>query len=254
MPLDLPPDYRPVEVWEYVATGGVSVALFTSYVVGKTTPRWHGSLLYDDAVRSALLPETEKAKDRAGFVSTVTFWMLNAYPFAVDAVVTATLARGRADVAAQMVAMDAEAFALDGLLFRGLELIVRRARPFVADCIDQGGTNESCTVGNTTSMPSGHVSTVVTAASLICTHHLKLHLHESAADGVTCGAAIAVALGSTVARIMSDNHYATDATAGAAIGVLSGFVLPMSLHYGWHTPIVPMVTQQSLGVMWSSIL
>jgi membrane-associated phospholipid phosphatase len=103
-------------------------------------------------------------------------------------------------------------------------------------------------------MPSGHVSTAVTAASLICTHHLKLHLHDSAADGVTCGAAIGVAMVSAVSRIMSDNHYATDVTAGAAIGVISGFVLPMSLHYGWTTPVMPMVTQSALGVMWSSIL
>ena len=239
------------ETWEWVATAGVSAALFTSYVVAATTPRTHGPVLFDAPVRDALVPDGERAKDRVSIVSNVTFFGLAAFPFFGDAVLGAAIARDNTDVAAQMVLIDAEAMAVNGLLFKLLELSVARARPYVSDCIAAGGDVATCNQsgGTTTSMPSGHVSTAVTAASLICTHHLRLDLYGSrAADVAACGVGIGAAIASGVSRIASDNHYATDVLAGAAIGVVSGWLVPTVLHYGRPVPVVPMVTANTVGV------
>jgi membrane-associated phospholipid phosphatase len=245
------------QTWEYVATGTVTAGLFASYLLAPTTPRRHGPVLFDEPVRDALLPETDAAKSRATVVSNLTFWSLAAFPFFGDAVLGAAVGRKNTDVAAQMVLIDAEAMAFNGLLFKLLELSVARARPYVSECISGGGTIEDCnrTGGTTTSMPSGHVSTAVTGAALICTHHLRLDLFGSrAADITACGVAVAAAIASGVSRIASDNHYTTDVLAGAAIGVVSGWLLPTVLHYTRTVPIVPVATPTTLGVAWLGVL
>jgi membrane-associated phospholipid phosphatase len=100
-------------------------------------------------------------------------------------------------------------------------------------------------------MPSGHVSTAVTGAALICTHHLRLDLYGSrAADITACGLGIAAAVASGVSRIASDNHYTTDVLSGAAIGVVSGWLVPTLLHYARPIPVVPIANAHTLGVAW----
>jgi membrane-associated phospholipid phosphatase len=247
-------EWRQVQAWEIGATAGISAALFTSYTLTDGTPRWHGELLFDGAARRTLEPSTVAGHRRADLVSHVSFWSVNAYPFVVDAVSVAALHRASPEVAAQMVLIDAEAFAVNGFLFRAIELASRRARPFVADCLEAGGSPEDCGVGKTTSMPSGHVSTAATAAALICTHHTYLRLHDSVADPIACAGGIGLAVASSVSRIASQNHYATDVLLGAAIGVVSGWLVPVGLHYGFGQrpsgtrAIAPLATPSALGL------
>jgi hypothetical protein len=133
------------QTWEYVATGTVTAALFTSYLIAPTKPRVHGPVLFDEPVRNALLPETQGGRDTATMVSNFTFWGLAAFPFFGDAVLGAAVGRKNTDVAAQMVLIDAEAMAFNGLLFKILELSVARARPYVSECIDKGAPSRSAT-------------------------------------------------------------------------------------------------------------
>lgn len=64
-------------------------------------------------------------------------------------------------------------------------------------------------------------------------------------------------MASAVSRIASDNHYATDVLAGAALGVVAGWLVPTTLHDGWTSsprptarafPVVPFATPNALGV------
>src|SRR5260370_757190 len=54
-----------------------------------------------------------------------------------------------------------------------------------------------------------------------------------AADLAPCLGMIGVSLGTGVARIMGDRHWASDVLAGWTVGALSGYVLPSVLHYGF---------------------
>lgn len=69
-----------------------------------------------------------------------------------------------------------------------------------------------------------------TATALICTQHLSLHLYGAPWDAVTCGAAVASDVTVGVLRLVTDNHYASDILAGAGLGVLFGWGVPVLMH------------------------
>jgi len=48
-----------------------------------------------------------------------------------------------------------------------------------------------------------------------------------------CGLGIALGFTAGVGRIVSDNHYATDALVGWLVGAASGFLVPSLLQYGF---------------------
>src|SRR6185369_8075255 len=80
--------------------------------------------------------------------------------------------------------------------------------------------------------PSGHAVSAFTAAGLSCVHHAHLPLYGGGLpDALACAAALTVASGVGVVRIMGDRHYVSDVIVGAAIGFLVGFGLPSLLHY-----------------------
>ena len=71
-------------------------------------------------------------------------------------------------------------------------------------------------------------------AGLTCVHHQHLPLYGGGvADLAPCLAMIGVSLGTGVARIMGDRHWASDVLTGWTVGALSGYVLPSVLHYGF---------------------
>ena len=62
--------------------------------------------------------------------------------------------------------------------------------------------------------------------------------HDSRVGGIlVCGALMAGATVTGAARVMADAHYASDVLVGAAIGLISGLLVPW-LHYGggWRSP------------------
>ena len=83
-------------------------------------------------------------------------------------------------------------------------------------------------------MPSGHTAFAFTGAGLYCTNHTYQSLYaDPDLERNICAASLMLAGVDGVARVMADQHYATDVIAGSAIGLFSGFVLPRLLHYYW---------------------
>ena len=103
-----------------------------------------------------------------------------------------------------------------------------------------------------------------TGAALMCTHHMNLRLYGGPWDALVCGAGIAVTAGVSVARAVTDNHYATDILTGAVVGSLIGWLVPTAFHYGFDGKGVganrlkslpmPTATAHSLGLVWSAVL
>jgi membrane-associated phospholipid phosphatase len=73
---------------------------------------------------------------------------------------------------------------------------------------------------------------------------------DAGADGFACAAAMATATITSVLRLLSDRHHATDVLLGALIGLSTGLLLPYLLHYGWDPredlPAAPIATSPLL--------
>jgi membrane-associated phospholipid phosphatase len=228
-------DYPTFRTEEAAATLAFGVGTFVAEVVQPTATegRWQGGVLFDDAVGNLLRARSPEGQERALHWSD-TLWRISlAYPL-VDIWVVALGVHRSPEVAAQMLLIDLQSFALTGSLTLVGQLLTRRERPYVARCGTEQGFSPCGTKRDYTSFPSGHAAIAMTGAMLTCSHHRRLELLDSrAASALLCGASVSVALGAGVLRIVGDRHYATDVLAGFAVGVLSGYVLPAWLHYGF---------------------
>jgi membrane-associated phospholipid phosphatase len=254
---------------EYVTTGVATAGLVTLYLIPRFAPTWGGPILFDKPLRSAFRSESDVVRGNWQQASTIAYFSMIGYPIIVDALIV-PFARGNSTVAAQTTLINLQAFAISGFIFRATEALVRRARPYVQECIDRTGSYEACKetgLGGTNSFISGHMALAATGAALMCTHHAHLELYGKPWDALACGAGIAVSAGVAVGRMVTDNHYATDILAGAVVGALSGWLVPTLLHYGWNgngpgnakststlgTP-VPTANATSVGVSWAFVL
>jgi membrane-associated phospholipid phosphatase len=154
------------------------------------------------------------------------------YPF-LDALVTGWAVHGNPDVAWQMFAMDAEAMALAGFVGLLTDHSIGRARPSQRPCQRDEEYEQFCNDSDEFgSFVSGHSTIAAAGAGLTCAHHLNLPLYGGGAlDVVACGAAVAIAGVTGIARIANDRHWATDVSAGLLVGGLIGFGIPTFLHY-----------------------
>lgn len=257
------PKFRTSEV---VVTAAAGAGFVTMYLVPRIPATWGGGLLFDNAVRDTFRSEDRSTVNTWQRLSTVGYYGLIAYPLLIDGLLV-PFARGNSTVAAQTTLINLEAFAIAGFLFRGSEALVRRARPYVWDCMERTGSYDQCKVeglGGTNSFFSGHVTLAATGAALMCTHHLNLRLYGGPWDALVCGAGIAVTGGVAVARSITDNHYATDIITGAIVGSLIGWLVPTAFHYGFDGKGVganklkslpmPTATHHSVGLVWSAVL
>lgn len=81
---------------------------------------------------------------------------------------------------------------------------------------------------------SGHATATATTAGLVCVHHQHLPLFGGGfADLAPCLLMIGVSATTGVLRLVYDEHWASDVMVGWADGVLSGYVLPSLLHFGF---------------------
>ena len=229
-------DYPTFRTEEAVATLAFGVGTFVAEVVQPTVqePRWKGGVLFDDAVSNGLRARSLEGQERA-LAWSDTLWRASlVYPVVVDVWVLALGVHRSPEVAAQMLLIDLQAFALTGSLTLVGQLLTRRERPYVPRCGTDQGFSPCGTKRDYTSFPSGHAGITMTSAMLTCSHHRRLDLFGNrAASGVVCGLAVSAAVGAGVLRIVGDRHHATDVLAGLAVGVLSGYVVPAWLHYGF---------------------
>jgi membrane-associated phospholipid phosphatase len=222
-----------VHAIEYAATGAATVASL-AIAIGLDQPAsgWHGPLLFDGMVRDALRSNGRAGRDRARTIGDLGYRSLLAYPF-LDALVAPWAIHGNSEVALQMLAMNAEAIALAGVIGLTTDHLIGRARPSQIECQRDPDYERFCGESDQFgSFVSGHTAIAAAGAGLTCAHHLNLPLYGGGAgDVAACAAATALALTTAVARVVNERHWATDVTAGLLIGGIVGYGLPTWLHY-----------------------
>lgn len=220
---------------EYVATGamlgGVAVGLLA---VPQRTDQWSGGILTDDWLRDRMVLGGNGPRQTATTVGDAFYYGLWAYPVVVDVGVAALLAQQSPDVALQMFLIDAQAFAFTGLVSTLTQRLVGRDRPFLPECANDPDYDDECDdeVDRSQGFISGHTAIAFTGASLVCSHHAHLRLYgDRAADMIACSTAMLGATISGLSRVVGDRHYMSDVMAAAAVGVISGYLMPELLHY-----------------------
>jgi membrane-associated phospholipid phosphatase len=217
---------------EFVLTGSAIVAAAAVLIVPSypQAPHWGSGILFDDAVRHALRARDPGVRDVIRAASDITLLAMVAHAALIDGLAVPLLDRSPS-VAAQLSLINAQAFALTTLLSTVLFKAVARARPLITDCEHDGSFDPLCKVGAYASFPSSHTSTAFTAAGLSCVHHGALPLYGGPWDAVACVGSLTMAAATGLLRIIGDRHYATDVLAGAAMGLIFGYLYPRLVHY-----------------------
>ena len=143
----------------------------------------------------------------------------------------------------------AEAMTLTGVLYTSAVHYVSRHRPLVYESASPIGTRESSNSRN--SFFAGHVALVGTSAFFIAQTYADYHPDSRYKWAFYSGAAVMTAL-TGYWRNMAGEHFPTDITLGAAVGVASGLLVPL-LHRSMkkntqHINILPF-TSHGKGLM-----
>jgi membrane-associated phospholipid phosphatase len=217
----------PVAEMAGVGAIGVAALAVELFVHPPDTARWRGPILFDGAARDALGGGSPGLRSAAASGSDVGEVGFVAWPVLLDAGIVTWLSRGRGDVARQLLYIDAEAFALNGLLSSIVQRSVGRERPFAQGCGTSAGAPCTSPDDRNTSFFSGHTSFAFTGAALVCAQHSRLDLYGSA-DAFVCPVALVLASATGILRIVADRHWASDVLAGAAVGATVGTVVSLS--------------------------
>lgn len=236
------PTFRRMGLGDYVIAGSAGAIAIATAIAPPVKTGWTSPNAFDEAVRNGLHLRSYQAQLDARDVSDVGLAFITSFPILIDSLIVSYWYRGSGDVALQMAVMDSEALALAAAVQGTVSFLAGRERPYGRDC---GGDLPSATVDCTSSSRhrsffSGHSALAFTSAALVCSHHQMLHLFESAADPITCGAAFLLAGSVAALRVIGDVHYATDVLVGAAVGTAIGFAVPI-LHRGRKATTAPVV-------------
>lgn len=263
------PEWPRVRHWEYVTTAAFMSAGFWLRFAGPGPPdNWRGGILFDEAVQRALAIDDPGAAQAVSSVTDVLFYGSMIYRL-VDSAVVPWIGYGDADLALQMSMIDLSAFSVQSLVLWGSQTLIGRTRPIVLRCDGDARLDERCRdpseLAGRRSFIAGHTATGVTAAGLTCLHHSRIPLYGGWGDGAACAATIVAAAINGYGRVATESHYATDVVFGVGLGLLSGWVLPAALHYGFRSGadtgrvastdarmgrvmVLPRVRQHSLGM------
>ena len=219
---------------DWIITGsGAALALGTA-IVAPQPKHTFGGYAFDESVRRSLRLPSSNLRFAARDASDILVSLEATWPFFVDAAITTWWYHHSPDAAAQMAAVNAEAIAVITGLQGVTNTIASRERPYGRDCGTSVLPDQTVECeGNVRyrSFFSGHSAFSFTAASLICTNHLKLGLFGGgAAEIATCIIAYGGAAAAASLRVMGDMHYATDVLTGAFVGTVVGVGIPL-LHY-----------------------
>lgn len=226
------PSWRRVSVADYVVTPSL-FALSGAIVLSIDGPHhasWSKPILFDTAVRDALVVGSSGGRKTASTVSDVLVTVSIVHPVLVDGVLVSWVGRQSPDVAWQLVWIDAEAYAVSAALNTAVKYAVARERPWGSRCPD--GAPDCSNPDRYLSFYSGHSATAATGAGLTCAHHAHVSLYgSSAADASACVGAVALAVTTGALRIVADKHWASDVIVGEALGFASGYLIPTLLFY-----------------------
>ena len=219
---------------EAVLTIGLGAILIAAELLPTTSfaPNWRGGLLFDDGARDGLRLDTYNEREGVRAASDALMWINIAFPFVVDAFLVTGLGDGNWDAAFQMGLISLEAYVVSLVVWRVTALFARRQRPVDGEC-EAGDTSPHCNARFATqSFFSNHAVNAFTGAALTCLHHSNMPVFGDVGwDATACISTTLLATLVSAMRVMSDFEYLTDVLTGAAIGWLSGYVLPWLLHY-----------------------
>jgi membrane-associated phospholipid phosphatase len=230
------PEWRSFQWWNYAGTAAVlGAAIGIGIGTDFQSDGHYGGVLFDEPFRDAFMLRSRRGRDAAKAIGDRLYHGSLIYPHLVDALLVAGVAHGQWEVAAQIFLINAEAQSLAALVSLATEHFIGRARPSTAACEADPEFERFCDGSDEYgSFISGHTAMAMTAAGLTCAHHQKLPLYGGGApDVVACGVGITLASTTGVLRMINDRHWATDVIAGAAVGTLAGYVVPLALHYGF---------------------
>lgn len=257
--------FRPIQY----ATTSVLVAADVAIVLAVKDPRpnWDSGIPSDDLFHSWLRARTVEGRILAQQVSD-HLHQANFVIGLTEAPVAAA-AHGQWEMAFQLSMINAQSYALAGLIQLGSARLVGRVRPRATECEETGSTEFPCNHGGPTlSFISGHAMTSFVSAGLMCAHHGRLPLWGGGfADASACAAMILSATATGFLRVTADKHYTSDVMLGSLLGFAIGYGMPMLLHYGnyadvhasrkaqnkWFHAMAPMpyVGAERGGVTWS---
>lgn len=219
---------------EAVLTVGLGALLLAAELLPNAsfTPNWRGGVLFDDGVRSGLRLATFSERESARIAADALMWVNMAFPVVIDALLVIGLGDWNWDAAFQMGLISVEAYVISLVVWRVTALLARRQRPLDTAC-ELGDTSPHCDSRLATqSFFSNHATNAFTGAALTCLHHSTMPVFGDVGwDGTACVSATLLATAVGLLRVMSDHEYLTDVLTGAAVGWISGFVLPWLLHY-----------------------
>lgn len=222
-------------------------------------PGWRGENAIDSQARFMLAGGNTSTRATAGQVSDYLMYGLLAYPFVIDTALVAAVGHGNYDVAFQMAMIGMQGVLMAKFVSSLTKGLVGRARPDSEGCIT--GEELGCGTHNE-SFISGHTTSAFVGAGLICAQHQNLALYGDGPWGaITCGASLVAASAVGTLRIVADRHNLTDVLGGAAVGMISGYLLPNLLNYNFgadlgadrssHGQIAPFADDRTVGVSYS---
>ncbi|MGK3989640.1 phosphatase PAP2 family protein [Sorangium sp. So ce136] len=218
---------------EYVATGLLAATAFGTLAIPPSEGRWTAVNGFDGSAREALRIRSDRQRETARDASDLLLTVMTNH-LAVDSLLVAWWGHGRGSVAWEIAMIDIEALTLNAALNGVVAGLTSRERPYRAVCTGPVEEQDRDCRGSKRyrSFFSGHSSTAFTAAALTCSHHAHLPLYGGGApDALACVASLGTAAAVATLRVVSDQHFATDALTGAAVGTLTGLAVPWLLHY-----------------------
>ena len=233
-----------VHLWEAIDAVALTVGdtEFEDHVALPSRSTWNSPILFDTWARNLLRGRTAAIQSFASTSTDIMYKAGSLVPFLVDDYFAALSVHQNADVAWQLAVIDFQSFGIAGLVSLTAEHAVGRARPYTLSCgangqvVDaQGHVIQTCgTANDFRSFYSGHATATATTAGLVCVHHQHLPLFGGGfADLAPCLLMIGVSVATGILRVVYDEHWASDVMVGWADGVLSGYVLPSLLHFGF---------------------
>jgi hypothetical protein len=233
-----------VRLWEVIDSFALTVGdtEFETRVPLPSHATWNSPILFDSWARNVFRGRTAAVQSFASTSSDIMYKAGVLVPFVVDDYFAALSVHQNAEVAWQLAVIDLQSFGIAGLVSLAAEHSVGRARPYTLSCdangqvLDaKGHAMQTCGTSNDyRSFYSGHATSTATTAGLVCLHHQHLPLFGGGfADLAPCLFMIAVSATAGVLRLAYDEHWASDVVVGWADGVLSGYILPSLLHFGF---------------------
>lgn len=217
--------------YDWITTGVLLGATTALYFTRETEDGfWLRQNRFDEFGVNAFAAPTPRGRRVAAILSDITR-ILALTPPLVDMGIAASV---DLTVAGRMSGAWGLSMSSMAFLATGAKYLMRRERPLGRRC--EGAQDDPyCEDGGRfRSFPSGHTAMAFAGASLTCTFHQRLPIFGNRrADIAACGTSLAVATLTGVLRMIANRHYISDVLVGALIGILSGWVIPTAMYFGF---------------------